>query len=239
VAEDVLQVGILETGRPPEELARRYGDYPAMVACWLGLPAGRHESYPVLENALPDSPLEKDLWVITGSKCAVYEDHAWIPPLEGFIRAARAAGSRMIGICFGHQIIARALGGQVEKSSKGWGLGLHEYAPLSWPRERLGPAPGVIRLHAFHQDQVTEAPAEARCIARSDFCEHAALLYPGFALTVQAHPEFSAPFLADLLQMRRGSPLPPEDVDRALGGLSAAASDSWLAHLILERNRRF
>ena len=185
-------IGVLETGRPPEELAH-HGDYPGMVARWLGGMDADYTAYAVLDLELPTYPDLADLWVITGSKHGAYEDHPWIPPLEEFIRDCRDAGQPMFGICFGHQIIAQALGGVVRKSDKGWGLGVHDYATDDWPAE-LGPRPAKLSLQAWHQDQVEQAPEDAKRIASSDFCENAALWYPGFALTVQGHPEMEAPY---------------------------------------------
>ena len=94
-----------------------------MVRKWLAGLDAEFTSYAVLDGKLPDDPTSCDLWVITGSKFAVYEDHPWIAPLEAFIRSVRDAGRKMIGICFGHQIAAEALGGHAEKSARGWGVG--------------------------------------------------------------------------------------------------------------------
>lgn len=231
-----FRLGVLETGRPPEELAENYPDYPRMVANWLGLPDAELVQFAVLDNSFPASPDDADLWVITGSKFGAYEDLPWIPPLEQFIRDCRDTGVPMVGICFGHQIIAQALGGVVEKSDKGWGVGVHEYQTTDWP-EALGAKPDTIRLQALHQDQVTALPAEAKRISKSDFCENAAIWYPGFALTVQGHPEFNAAYASDILKIRRGATIPADRVDPALKSMNveptandvAARVKDWLA----------
>lgn len=197
-----ISVGVLETGRPPEELAETYTDYPGMVADWLAELDADFTSYAVLDSQFPVAPSDHDLWVITGSKFGAYEDHAWIPPLEDFIRACRDTNVPMFGICFGHQIIAQALGGVVRKSDKGWGLGLHDYQ-ADWP-EVDSQTQSILTLSAFHQDQVEDIPEGAKVIAKSDFCENAALFYPGFALTVQGHPEFREAYLRDLANLRAG-----------------------------------
>ena len=106
-------IGILETGRPPEDLAPEHGNYPMMVQDWLDLPEAKFISFAALDGELPKDPRMADLWVITGSRFGVYEGHPWIAPLEGFVRACRDAGVPMVGICFGHQVIAQALGGDV------------------------------------------------------------------------------------------------------------------------------
>jgi len=233
MTDQKLKIGILETGRLPEEMSLVHGDYPKMVTDWLTPFNARFQTYPVLDGVFPDNPKDCDLWVITGSKTGAYEDHDWIRVLEDFIRACRDSDQKMIGICFGHQVIAKALGGIVEKSDKGWGLGVHEYSAAMWPEE-LGPKPDNLRLQAVHQDQIIQAPPEASRIASSDFCEYAALWYPGFALTVQGHPEFSPEFALSLIQSRRGSEFPDKDVDDAMKTVHAGTTNKALAHYIHE-----
>src|SRR3954470_10681324 len=118
-----MKIAILETGRPPGDLAKRFGDYPAMFGQLLG-PGFEIESLDVEAGQLPD-PGAHGAYLITGSPAGVYEPLPWIAPLQDFIRLAGQA--RMVGICFGHQVMAEALGGQVVKSEKGWGAGLHRY----------------------------------------------------------------------------------------------------------------
>jgi len=233
MTDQKLKIGILETGRLPEELQPAHGDYPRMVTDWLVPFNANFTSYPVLDGALPGSPRECGLWVITGSRFGAYEDHAWIRRLEDFIRSCRDAGSKMIGICFGHQVIAQALGGLVEKSGKGWGLGVHEYATTGWPA-KLGPEPDNIRLQAFHQDQVTVVPPGAARLAHSGFCENAALWYPGFAMTVQGHPEMSSAYALALLESRRGSVFSDHDVNQALKTVREETNHDALARYICD-----
>ena len=226
------RIGILETGRPPEELAQTHGDYPGMVRQWLGDIKAGFTAYPVLDGTLPESIGQADLWVITGSKFAVYEDHAWIAPLAAFIRKARAAQKRMVGICFGHQIIAHALGGVVRKSDKGWGLGVHDYSITDhWPHD-LGDAPDKIAIQAYHQDQVIKAPKGAVTIASSDFCIHGALWYPGFAVTFQGHPEFAQSYVGALLENRRGSLLTDKEVAQGRRNMSLNDNRAEMAGLV-------
>jgi len=231
MTDQKLKIGILETGRLPEEMTLIHGDYPQMMTDWLAPFDASFKTYPVLDGVLPDSPDECDLWVITGSRSGAYEGHDWIRQLEEFIRTCHDASCKMIGICFGHQVIAQALGGIVEKSDKGWGLGVHEYSVANWPEE-LGPEPDNLRLQAIHQDQVIQAPPEASRIASSDFCEYAALWYPGFALTVQGHPEFSHGFVLALLEDRRGTVFPTQDVDEAVKTVGASTTREALARYI-------
>jgi len=92
-----------------------------------------YDSVPIYDGAAFPNPAGLDAIVITGSSAGVYEDHAWLPPLRAFIQGAYAAHTPMLGICFGHQIMADALGGDVRKSEKGWGLGRHTYGVKNKP----------------------------------------------------------------------------------------------------------
>lgn len=226
-----LKIGILETGRPPEELAPQYGSYPNMVANWLSHLDGEISTFSVLDGEFPLSAQQCDLWVITGSKFGCYEDHYWIKPLEDFIRSVKSSNRLMFGICFGHQLIAQALGGKVQKSSQGWALGVNQYEIENWPDE-LGTAPAEIALQAYHQDQITTLPKGAVNVASSDFCKHAAVWYPDFGLTVQGHPEFSTAYASDLLECRRGTSLTNEDTDRGQANMAYASNREMIAKIV-------
>lgn len=212
-------IGILETGRPPEQLQMIHGDYPSMVKTWLDDLGQDTVRYAVLDGEMPDDVGEVDLWVITGSRFGVYEDHPWIAPLETFIRKCHMDNVPMFGICFGHQIIAQALGGVVERSDKGWGVGVNDYTPKNWPTS-LGDAPDTITIQAYHQDQVATLPDDAQVIATSQFCEHASIWYPGFAVTVQGHPEFAKPYASALIASRRGTLLTDAQADAGLASMT-------------------
>lgn len=223
-----IRLGILETGRPPEPLKEVYGPYTQMAAQWLA-PLGAMDVtvYPVMDEVYPAAPELADLWLVTGSKCGVYEDHPWIAPLESFIRACHGAQVPMIGICFGHQIIAQAMGARVRKSPKGWGLGAHHYDVL--PNDRhYDPEATQLTLAVYHQDQVETCPDGATVVAHSAFCPFAALQYGRWAFTTQAHPEFSTAFCQDLITSRRGVTLTTEVADAGLASLSAALTPQAL-----------
>ena len=196
-----MLIGILQTGLAPEALAPEMGDYPDMFARLLEGHGFTFRTYKVVEGEFPASVTECNGWLITGSRHGAYEDHPWIPPLEQFIRDSFTAHVPMVGICFGHQIIAQAMGGKVERYAKGWAVGATDYDFNGQP----------ITLNAWHRDQVTEVPKNAKVIASNEFCTNAALLYDDQALTVQAHPEFRPEFV-DGLMKTRGKGLVPEDV---------------------------
>ncbi|MDA3887591.1 MAG: type 1 glutamine amidotransferase, partial [Allgaiera sp.] len=162
-----MRIGILQTGEAPEALRGQSGDYPAMFERLLEGHGFTFRTWRVIDMDLPESPEAADGWLITGSRHGAYEDHPWIAPLEDFIRAVHAARVPMVGICFGHQIIAQALGGKVEKFPGGWAVGPQDY-------DFQG---RKVTLNAWHQDQVTRAPESARQVGSSPFCANAALAY--------------------------------------------------------------
>lgn len=196
-----MRIGILQTGLAPEALSDTMGDYPDMFARLLDGQGFTFRTFRVVEGEFPADVHDCDGWLITGSRHGVYEDHPWIAPLEQFIRDAFAARVPVVGICFGHQIVAQAMGGKVERYDGGWAVGATEY---DFSGEKLV-------LNAWHRDQVTRPPESARVIATNDFCANAALLYDDRAFTVQAHPEFRPEFV-DGLMKTRGKGLVPDDV---------------------------
>lgn len=227
-----MLIGILQTGRAPEELRHRHGDYDAMFRRLLGGRGFEFVTWPVLDGVVPEDAHEAEGWLITGSRFAVYEDHPWIPPLEGFLRRTDAAAVPIVGICFGHQILAQALGGRVERFAGGWSVGTQAYALEGMPEE--------AHIMAWHQDQVVEKPAAARIVGTSPFCRYAALAYGERAITLQPHPEFTADFLADLVAARRSS-LPASIAERALATLDRPLASPAIAARIeafLKRARR-
>lgn len=200
-----LKIGLLETGLPPTELVQ-HGDYPSMFERLLtGADSNlTFERWAILSGEMPDDVNACDAWLITGSRHGVYEDHDWIEPLMAFARALHQANVPMIGICFGHQLIAQALGGKVEKSDKGWGVSVHGYDMLESADKPdwMQGADESFDIQCFHQDQVVRLPATADVIAGSDFCPYGMLVYGKQALTFQGHPEFDAAYGQGLLNCR-------------------------------------
>ena len=199
-----MKLGILRTDAVRPELKLEYGEYPDMFIALL-----RH-SDPNLEYAVYDVELgqypadidEVDAYLITGSKSSVYEDKPWIVELMEFVRELNRRHKKLLGFCFGHQLVAQALGGKTERSAKGWGVGLHTHrftTVPSWHDQ------GDVDLNILvsHQDQVVAVPDSARVLAGSEFCENAVCQIGDHILTFQGHPEFVPEYSRELLSIRR------------------------------------
>lgn len=216
-----MKLTIIQAGEVPAALRPEFGAYPPMFMRMFEA-AGfdfAYDTVPIHEGAGFPGPTGLDAILITGSAAGVYEDHAWLEPLRGFIRGAYAAATPMLGICFGHQIMADALGGDVRKSEKGWGLGRHTYEVMARPASLATELP-ALSIACSHQDQVIVPPAEAEVFLASAFTPNAGLAYRnGRALSLQPHPEFHDDYALALARLRRGK-APDAVVDGAVASLA-------------------
>lgn len=228
-----MKITILQTGQVPAALRDRFDTYPVMFQQMFAEAGAQFsfETVKVLDNqSLPD-PDEVDGVVITGSAAGVYDDYIWLDPLRDFIRRAYAQKTPMAGICFGHQVIADALGGVVRKSEKGWGLGRHVY-DVKTEKGPFAPRGDTLAVACSHQDQVIEAPRDAQVILGSDFTPNAGLFYNnGAALSFQPHPEFKDAYALELAHLRRG--IATDDVvDRAVNSFALSSDSRQLAEVL-------
>lgn len=213
-----MKLGILQAGHSADELRDVLGDYADLFKSMLGDFGFEFAVYDVVDNHFPSSANDADAWLITGSKHGAYEDHKWIPPLEDLIREIDQQKLPLVGICFGHQIIAQALGGKVEKFSGGWAVGHTEYTFKGQP----------VSLNAWHQDQVVQLPQGAKVLGSNAHCQNAMISYGDHIFTVQAHPEFSAA-VVDGLATYRSATVPPELVETARSKMDQPLSNALLA----------
>ncbi len=233
-----MRIGLLETGEPPSALQPAFGRYGGMFQTLLG-PGHSYATYDVQAGRLPSAPEEQDVYIITGSSAGVYDPLPWIEPLSDFLRAAKGRVP-LVGVCFGHQIMAQAFGGQVVKSEKGWGVGLHRYAverPQGWTD-----APSVA-IPASHQDQVVVLPPGATVVGGSDFTPYGLLSYDDApAISMQFHPEFEPAYAAALIEARRGTRYTDAQADAAIATLQAPNDrrrvGDWIATFLTRASER-
>lgn len=224
-----MLIGILQTGHAPDALRPLHGDYDQHFERLLAGRGLSFRTFAVVDGDFPEGPGDAEGWLITGSRHGAYEDLPWIARLEDLIRAIHAARVPLVGVCFGHQVIAQALGGRVEKFAGGWSVGRQVYDFAGQP----------LAVNAWHQDQVTAIPEGAAVVASSDFCANAALVYDDgagpWAFTIQAHPEFGSDFVAGLIRAR-GRGLVP---DPLLDAAEARAAEPTDAPVLADRIARF
>ena len=217
-----MKIGLLVAGPVPDDLVSRFGTFDDMFKALLSKqdPSLTFASYDVYEGKFPADTKECDGWIVTGSLHSAYEKLPWMLSLEAFIREAISSGQPTIGICFGHQIMATAMGGVVEKAPSGkWGAAVHTYKIALDAKDRpawMGEDAETISLQASHQDQVTVLPESGCLIAGNEFCPNGMIAYGKAGLSLQLHPELSSGIVETLLHKRRGTGMTEQDADVAL-----------------------
>lgn len=209
-----MKIGLLMAGENAGSMAIKYGNFEQLFLDLFdpllapNAPQIEWKIYHVLHDDFPASADECDAYLVSGSKHGVYENLPWMVKLEEFICQIVSLEKRLTGVCFGHQIIAHALGGEVAKVEQGFGIGMHEYNMVI-PSEiaHLAQEDGLalktsFTVNVMHGDQVVKLPDSAEIIASSDFCEFAGLYYPEGVLTYQGHPEFDNKFIKDLIDYK-------------------------------------
>jgi GMP synthase-like glutamine amidotransferase len=231
-----LRIGLIQCGHVHPDLVPTLGDYPELFADLLGPHGIELTTFDVDHEQFPVDLGGFDGWVVSGSANSAYEDLPWIHRTEELLRKLVADRAPMVAVCFGHQLLAQALGGRVAKAPGGWGAGMHRYDFCSEPLPWMEPSPvGGVRIIASHQDQVVELPEGAVVIARTDHCPIAAYTLGSSVLAIQPHPEFTAEVSRGLVERRRDR-IGAEASDAALASLSEPLDQDlvagWMARFL-------
>ena len=219
-----MKIGILQTGHVAHDIKHAHGDYVSMFQKLMNGRGFTFNKWNVVDSIFPKTINCCDAWLITGSRHGVYEPHPWIAPLEKFIRECYSANTPMIGVCFGHQIIAQALGGHVVKHDYGWNIGRQEF--FFGDRQ--------LFLNCWHQDQVVELPPDTDIIATSHQCKYAALNFASRAISVQPHPEFDHNIISALIKTRGKNVEPKDRLEVARTQLSQPVDGDIIADMFMK-----
>ncbi|MCB9451201.1 MAG: type 1 glutamine amidotransferase [Anaerolineaceae bacterium] len=198
-----MNIGLLQCDHVDESFQYIISDYPEAFQARFEryAPKVRLRVYDVCHGELPQRVDECDGYITTGSRYSVYDDVPWIHNLVDFVRRVDLEQHKLVGICFGHQMIAHALGGSVTKAPNGWGVGVKE-VHLNQAYPWMQPETDSYRLLFMHQDQVRKLPPGAELIGSSDHCPVAMFTVGSHLLGVQAHPEFSKSYVEALMDSR-------------------------------------
>ncbi len=228
-----MKIAILQCDNVLEKFQPQFGNYPAMVQRMFDdvVPAPEFTVFNCREGQYPDDIKDYDCYITTGSKASVYDDEEWIIRLIDFVRQLDRAQCKLIGICFGHQLIAMARGGKVEKSSKGWGVGIASNEMVNTP-QWMEEVPDRLKILVSHQDQISVLPEGAQVLARTDFCPYFMLQWGDHFLSVQGHPEWRNEYSSTLINDRRAI-IPADTVEAGLKSLEQQPDNALFTRWIM------
>ena len=233
-----MKIGILQCDSTNENFRDEHGNYPEMFMSLFKSvdPDLDFKNYDVQLEQYPQTLKECDAYLITGSRLSVYDDEPWIRKLEKYVVELHRQKHPLLGICFGHQMVAKALGGKTEASERGWGVGVQNYQTVT-TQAWIEPALEQFSLLASHKDQVTKLPEGAELIAESDFCPYAAFRIDDHILTFQGHPEFQKAYSKALLNLRKEI-LGPKVFEAGMKSLEQTIQPQQIAHWMLNFLRK-
>ncbi|MEA2115006.1 MAG: GMP synthase [Thermodesulfobacteriota bacterium] len=229
-----MKAAILQSDNVLAKFQPQFGDYPAMIEQMfdgVDLPLS-FDTYDCRQGQFPDDINEYDFYITTGSKASVYDDLPWIQQLVEFVQLLYKQQKKLIGICFGHQIIAMALAGKVEKSEKGWGIGIADNRIIAHP-EWMKSEPAKINILVSHQDQIIELPDNTLVIAENDFCPFFIVQWGNHFLSIQGHPEWNTNYSRTLINDRKAI-IPADRIKAGLNSLQIAPDNALFVRLIME-----
>ena len=231
-----MNIGLLMCDDVSSRFRHIAGGYQDMFEALLRphIPGLQFTRYDVRQGEVPATPDAHDVYLCTGSRHSVYDKLDWIDALKAFVRDVQQSGKTFVGVCFGHQVLAQALGGEVAKAEQGWGIGVLDMDIVK-PEPWMQPQQNRCRLQYMHGDQVQRLPADSTVLAAARHCPVAMFKVGDTMLGIEGHPEFTAAYEQALLESRRDR-IGPAAVDAALATLSTPTdheiAGKWIAGFI-------
>jgi len=229
-----MKIAILQCGEVSKESESQAGCNSEMIKAMFDVTEGffEFESFDCQDGCYPDDIDDYDFYITSGSKAGVYEDKVWIQRLIKFVRQLDNKKKKLIGICFGHQIMAMACDGMVEKSENGWGVGVAVNRVVSNP-EWMSEKRAALNLPVSHQDQIITVPEDAQIIAESDFCPFFMVQWNDHFLSTQGHPEWNREYSEIILARSKGT-IPNQLFQSALSSLHIKSDNTLFKRWIMD-----
>ncbi|KAI8897379.1 class I glutamine amidotransferase-like protein [Globomyces pollinis-pini] len=227
-----IKVGLLVCDTPMDSLKEVYGDYVLMFSRLL--PSVEITPFDCLDMKYPSDPTLFDAFVITGARYSAYDKDPWIQQLLAFIQKVDALGVKMVGICFGHQAITMALGGNVTKNEKGWEIGYININFNETGKQLLKPLNDSMGILSMHQDHVTTIPPGFQVLATTEKSHVQMMVKPQKYLTIQAHPEFTAGYCQGLIDHREKVGIFSSELVKSLEDINQIIEQSWYTKIITD-----
>ncbi len=233
-----MNIGLLGCDDVPERFRQYGGTYREMFQRLLApqIPDAQFTWFDIVNGELPESADACDAYICTGSRYSVYEDRAWIHKLKGFVQTLQKEKKPFIGICFGHQVLAEALGGKVEKATQGWGVGVHDMEVVK-PEPWMDPPAAHAKIQYMHSDQVQKLPPHSTVLAQAAHCDVAMFRVGETMLGIEGHPEFPAAYVEALLRDRK-SRIGEDVANDALAHVNDPTQNNvvarWIANFLKE-----
>ncbi len=231
-----MKIGLLGCDDVPARFRHIAGGYRDMFEKLLApqIPELELTWFDACKGELPPGTDTCDAYVCTGSRYSVYEDREWIAKLKDYVRRLHEARKPFVGICFGHQLLAESLGGEVKPAPQGWGVGIHEMQ-ITHPEPWMQPAKSDCKLEYMHSDQVQQLPPDSVVLAAAPHCPVAMFRVGDTMLGIEGHPEFPAPYVEALVLTRKDR-IGEERANAAIASLSQKADDGivarWIANFL-------
>lgn len=216
-----MRFSVLKAGRSTRAARARIGDMDRMFMDLLSRPGDRWESHDVEHDVFPENVTDFDGFVITGGRASAYDKDGWVEKLLETVQEAHVHHVPLLGICLGHQVVAKALGGEVGVNPLGWDIGLTQMTltPEGARLDGLNQAPRPLSVLQTHQDIVTGLPPEAVHLAFSPKTRYEMFHLGPTVFCMQGHPEMDNEEVREIISLRRED-LPPAVVNSGLESLA-------------------